>query len=103
MFTDEEYIDATRKLIAAERERVCARLAENPYLKVYRSNANFVLVKILKEDITSEKMFDEAIKRCLTIRDCSTFPFLNNQYFRFCFMLPEQNDRLLDVIFDVVK
>ena len=103
MFTDEEYIAATRKLIAAERERVCGRLAESPYLKAYRSNANFVLVKILKEGITSEKMFDEAIKRCLMIRDCSTFPFLNNQYFRFCFMLPEQNDRLLDVIFDVVK
>ena len=103
MFTDEEYIAATRKLIAEERERVCGRLAENPCLKAFHSNANFVLVKILKEGITSEKMFDEAIKRCLMIRDCSTFPFLNNQYFRFCFMLPEQNDRLLDVIFNVVK
>ena len=29
------------------------------------------------------------------IRNCSTFPFLDNRYFRFCFMLPEQNTALL--------
>ena len=30
------------------------------------------------------------------IRNCSTFPFLNNRFFRFCFMKPEQNDRLIE-------
>jgi threonine-phosphate decarboxylase len=28
------------------------------------------------------------------IRDCSTFPFLDQKYIRFCFMMPEDNDRL---------
>lgn len=31
------------------------------------------------------------------IRDCSTFPFLDQKFIRFCFMMPEDNDKLLDV------
>ena len=31
----------------------------------------------------------------MMIRDCSTFPFLDNKYIRFCVMNPEENDRLL--------
>lgn len=32
------------------------------------------------------------------IRDCSDFHSLNDSYFRFCFMLPEDNTRLLTCI-----
>ena len=32
------------------------------------------------------------------IRDCSDFPFLDSRYFRFCIMMPEKNDELLEVI-----
>jgi threonine-phosphate decarboxylase len=103
MFTDLDYIQQTKELISAERERVCTRLDANPYYKVYQAHANFVLVKILKEGITSEDVFDTAIRQNLMIRDCSTFPFLSNKYFRFCFMLPEQNDRLLKVLSEMVS
>ena len=62
--------------------------------KVYPPNANFLLAKILKDDITSQDLFDRAIRRGMMIRDCSTFPFLDQKYIRFCFMMPEDNDRL---------
>ena len=42
--------------------------------------------------------FDACIRKNLMIRDCSTFPFLNNKYIRLCFMMPEQNDALLEVL-----
>ncbi len=103
MFTDTEYIEQTRKLIGSERERICARLNENPLCKAYQAHANFVLLKILNEHVTSEDLFDAAIRKNLMIRDCSTFPFLNHKYIRFCFMLPEQNDRLLDVLFEALS
>ena len=57
---------------------------------------NFILVKILRDDVTSQDLFDFCIQRGLMIRDCSTFPFLDNHYVRFCIMNPEQNDRLLE-------
>lgn len=100
MFRDEEYIQDTRNLITAERKRICDILDSHPEIKYYTPNANFILVKILKDGITSEDLFDAAIRQNLMIRDCSTFPFLDNKYIRFCFMKAEDNDRLLQVILE---
>lgn len=98
MFTDEEYISQTRELICRERKRVCKKLEESKNFKPFYANANFVLVKIVNGNFTSADVFDAAIHQNLMIRDCSTFPFLSNQYFRFCFMKPEDNDALLHVL-----
>ena len=98
MFTDEEYINETKELISSERTRVSDALANIKGLKVYEPSANFVLVKIENEDITADILFDACIRERMMIRNCCTFPFLDNKYFRLCFMLPEMNDRLLSVI-----
>ena len=103
MFRDEEYIEETRKLISTQRSLVCQKLDASPNFKTFQAHANFVLVKILNDTITSADVFDAAIRQNLMIRDCSTFPFLNNKYFRMCFMLPEQNEKLLDVLFNLAK
>ena len=98
MFTDTDYINATRKLISDERKRICERLDAIKDVNYYEPKANFILVKILNDNITADDVFEAAIKQKLMIRDCSDFPFLNNKYFRFCIMLPEKNDELMDVI-----
>ena len=95
MFTDTGYIQKTRELIASERERVYQELSSWGSLKVYRPTANFILARIEKEGVTADSLFEHAIRQGLMIRNCSTFPFLDNRYFRFCFMLPEQNTLLL--------
>ena len=93
-----EYIERTRNYIAGERDRVCAILRERPELKVYEPKANFVLVRILKEDLDADRLFDHCIRKGLMIRNCSTFPFLSSKYIRFCFMSPEDNNRLLALL-----
>lgn len=103
MFTDQKYISQTRELICRERLRVCSILDKNPDYKVFPAHANFALVKILNKNITSDFVFDTAIRQHLMIRDCSDFPFLNNKYFRFCFMQPEQNDALLRVLQEIKR
>jgi threonine-phosphate decarboxylase len=103
MFTDEEYIKETRALIAKERVRICNKLNDCKSLTYFNPTANFILVKILRDDVTSMDLFEACIRKGLMIRDCSTFPFLNNKFFRFCFMTPELNDKLLEVIFEVLK
>ena len=102
MFRDQDYINETRTLIGTERSRIVSLLQTNPLLKVYEPKANFVLVRIQKETVSSMDLFEAAIRRGLMIRDCSTFPFLDNKYIRFCFMSPEKNDELLQVIFDTL-
>lgn len=103
MFTDEAYIKETRALISKERQRVCQILNQMPEVKAFVPTANFVLVKILKEDVTSLDLFEAAIRKGCMIRDCSTFPFLNNKFIRFCFMTPELNDRLLNILKEALQ
>ena len=98
LFTDTNYINHTKELIFSERERVCKELLTIPGLKVYEPSANFVLVEIEKGNADADILFDEAIRRCLMIRNCSTFEGLNNKFFRLCFMMPEDNNKLLDCI-----
>lgn len=98
MFSDEAYIKKTRELISSERSRIYEQLENCPDFKVYPSSANFLLVKIQKEGVTSQDLFDRAIRQGLMIRDCSTFPFLDQKYIRFCFMNPEDNNRLLNCL-----
>ena len=103
MFTDESYIQDTRTLIANERERICKLLDTCKNVQYFAPTANFILVKILREDVTSMDLFEAAIRKGLMIRDCSTFPFLNNKFFRFCFMTPERNDELINVLLGVLN
>ena len=98
MFRDGEYIEQTKRLISSERARIFDLLKKNPDFKVYEPSGNFMLVRILKENVTSQDLFDRAIREKMMIRDCSTFPFLDNKYVRFCIMKREDNDRLLDCL-----
>lgn len=102
MFPDEEYIRHTRELICRERDRLYNELSTWDSVTVYEASANFILMKIRKPGITSQDLFDHCIRKGLMIRDCSTFPFLDDHFVRFCVMLPEQNDRLLEAFKEVL-
>lgn len=95
MFPDTEYIRLTREMIDLERERIYKEMSEWDSVTVYEPKANFILVRIRKPGVTSQDLFDHCIRKGLMIRDCSTFPFLDDHFVRFCVMKPEQNERLL--------
>lgn len=98
MFEDTKYIIDTKNYIAKERNRIYSRLLSIPALKVYKPTANFIMCKIISGDKTAQDLFDEAIKEKLMIRDCASFTFLDESFFRLCFMKEEDNNRLLEVI-----
>ncbi len=100
MFQDEAYIRETKNLISSERKRLYELFQQRNDFKVYKPSGNFMLVKILKENFTSQDLFDRAIRRGMMIRDCSTFPFLDDKYIRFCFMKPEMNHTLVSCILE---
>ena len=102
MMTDTEYQKKTWELIDSERRRMTAVLRAWESVKVYPARANFIFMRILREDVTAGDLFVHCIKKGLMIRDCSTFPFLGDRYVRFCVMLPADNDRLLDAMAEVL-
>ena len=98
MFRDQEYISRTRNLILSERDRMYREIKKLPAFKPYFPYANFLLLRILKPDITSFDIFELCIKNNLMIRDCSSFQCLDGEFIRFCIMMPEDNSRLLKVL-----
>ena len=95
MFKDQEYISRTRELILTERDRMYQAVSQMPDYKTYEPYANFLLVKIVKDGITSFDVFERCIRAGLMIRDCSSFQCLDGEFIRFCVMMPEANTRLL--------
>ena len=53
LLQDQEYIRKTRDLILSERDKMCTEISKINMLTVYPAYANFVLVKIEKEGVTS--------------------------------------------------
>lgn len=98
MFQDKDYITATRDLVLSERQRMYELFQASERFRPYKPTANFMLLRIMDDDLTSQDLFDRAIREGMMIRDCSTFPFLNDKFIRFCFMKPEDNDRLAECL-----
>lgn len=103
MFQDKAYIAATKELISSERERVFRILSGWDTVKVYEPVGNFILMKILKPGVDAQMLFEHCIRQKMMVRNCSTFPFLDSQYVRFCIMMPEQNDRLLESFGELLR
>ena len=95
MFSDHQYIHETKIFTNKERNYCRSELNSIPSVKYYDSYGNFILVRILKEGISSYDVFEHCIKKGLMIRDCSDFPGLDDHYIRFCFMSHEKNMELI--------
>lgn len=95
MFKDTEFIKKSKKLIVSERNKIIKELSELNKIKIYDTQSNFILIKILDKNITSAKVFDSLIKDKIVIRDASDFPYLGNHFLRFCILSPENNDLLI--------
>ena len=102
MFTDVEYRKRTRDLISQENSLICSALRARKTLKVFTPAANFVLLKLQKEGMTSAKVFDHCIRKGLMIRDCSNFLGLGSEYIRFCFLRPEDDDLLVNTLLEIL-
>ncbi len=97
MFSDEAYINGSKEFTYKERAYCLGRLNTMKQAKAYDSYGNFILVKILKEGVTSYDLFEACIKKGFMIRDCSDFAGLGDSFVRFCFMEHEKNAALMDV------
>lgn len=95
---DSDYIKKTRELIESERTRIYRNLQKISSLKTFKPSANFFLVQILKDGVTSFDVFDALIRQKLMVRDCSSFESLNGEFIRFCIMNPADNTRLLQAL-----
>lgn len=91
-----EFIAETRSRVKSERERLRTALAEQ--FAVYPSDAPFLLFDVGDRSVSD--ICQHARKQGVVLRDARTFRGLDN-HIRVAVRLPEENDRLLEVLADV--
>lgn len=91
-----EWLKESAARIRAERERFSAALV-SAGAKVYKSEANFLLVQTKKPAVRA------LAEKGITVRDCSGFFGLNDRFFRAAVRGKEDNDLLAAALTEVLK
>jgi threonine-phosphate decarboxylase len=100
---DTDFIAKTRSLIAKEKKQLAKMLEETGYLKVFPSQTNFLLVKILNQKITSPCLKQKLAEKGILIRDCSTFCGLDDSYIRVTVRGFSENQKLIEAVKETLK
>jgi threonine-phosphate decarboxylase len=95
---DIEFIKKSRLLISKSKRQMLEMFKTVPWLKVYPSETNFLLIEIIRKDLTSTQLAEGLAKNGLLIRDCKDFDGLNNRFFRVTVRKPEENRKLVEQI-----
>jgi len=100
---DKDFIENTKRAITREKAKLVKMLKEIGSLRVFPSETDFLLVKILDKKITSIMLKEELAKEGILIRDCSTFVGLDDSYFRVTVRSSRENLKLIKTLRDVLK
>ncbi|GAB6149877.1 pyridoxal phosphate-dependent aminotransferase [Clostridium novyi] len=103
IFKDKEYISKSQKWINEEREFLFNKLKEFRDLTVFKSNANFHLLKINREDIDAYDLKELLIKEGVLIRVPKGFYKLSDSYFRLAIKDRESNEFLIRKLKKIFK
>jgi threonine-phosphate decarboxylase len=95
---DTQFITESRLLLSKSKRQMLEMLKTVSWLKVYPSETNFLLIEIVKKDLTSAQLAEALAKKGLLIRNCEDFDGLNNKFFRATVRRPEENKKLVQQI-----
>ena len=101
MLDDKEYIEKSEKWILEEKEFMYKELSEFQYLKAYKTECNFILLKI--QNISSASLRDKMIEKNILIRDASNFKFLDYHFIRLAIKDRESNIKVLEALADIME
>ena len=97
---ERDYLEATKRLIGPERERMKGKLVELGF-QVYPSQANYIFFRdpVWKE---GDSLYDRLLRQGVLIRNCGNYPGLDGSYYRICVKTAEENDCFLRYLTEAV-
>ena len=90
-----EYVEAGRQIIFRESAWMKEKMRQLG-LTVYPSEANYIFF------YGPEDLFERCVAKGILIRDCSNYPGLKKGYYRVAVKLHEQNEKLIEVLEEVL-
>lgn len=97
---DWSHMKKTRALIQRERERLLSELRLLPGVDPFPAAANFLFIRL--SSIDAPTLTRKLGLRGILIRDCSSFPGLNNRFVRIAVRGPRENKRLLQALREIL-
>ncbi|PKL15774.1 MAG: threonine-phosphate decarboxylase [Spirochaetae bacterium HGW-Spirochaetae-5] len=97
LLSDLNYLHETRRVISEEKFFLSDNLKNIPWLKIYSSSVNYMLLKI-QNGMTSSELESELLKRKIMIRNASNFMFLDNTFIRIAVKDRRSNILLLEAL-----
>ena len=101
MLDDKEYIKKSEKWILEEKKFMYKELSDFQYIKAYKTECNFILLKIY--NISSASLRDKMIEKNILIRDASNFKFLDFHFVRLAIKDRESNLKLLETLDTIME
>ncbi|HTY75233.1 MAG TPA: histidinol-phosphate transaminase [Candidatus Nanoarchaeia archaeon] len=92
---DEEHLRKTLQLVKDEKAFLLSELAKLNSLKIYPSDANFLLIDVRKTGLTAALLREKMLGHSVLIRDCSSFTSLDQYYIRVAVKTRLENEKLL--------
>jgi cobyric acid synthase CobQ/L-threonine-O-3-phosphate decarboxylase len=93
---DREYIRQTQLYVRQQREALAAALKALPSLTVYPGEANFLLLRLDRNDLDAPALARRLLADGIAIRVCDNFDGLDSRYFRVAVRREDENARLCD-------
>ena len=104
---DTKYIEKTLNWITDEKKYMYERLNEISGIKPYKTEVNFICVKIKNELISKglnvKKLREKMMEEGILIRDASNFKFLDERFFRLAIKDRESNDRVIQALKKILE
>lgn len=95
---DRDFLRDTRRKITSEKKYISGKLKRFATLKVYASEANFFLVRILEKNVNAGWLRERLISHRILIRDCSNFRSLDRSFFRISVKDRYKNRKLISAL-----
>ncbi|MBI2119881.1 MAG: aminotransferase class I/II-fold pyridoxal phosphate-dependent enzyme [Elusimicrobia bacterium] len=98
----EKFMIDSSRMLALLKNNLIKDLQLNPFLKIFKSSTNFLLVKILNPKFKSSELTESLLKKGILIRSCNDFFGLEqDQYLRIAVRKENENNRLLDKLKEI--
>ena len=104
ILNDIEYIKNTEKWILEERKYFTDSLKEieeNKKIKIYATETNFILIKLL--EMTSEEFKSRMEEKNILVRNASNFKFLDKSFVRLAIKDRVKNEKVIKAMKEVLK
>jgi len=101
MLDDKEYIEKSEKWILEEKKFMYKELSEFQYIKAYKTECNFILIKIY--NTSSASLRDKMIEKNILIRDASNFKFLDYHFVRLAIKDRKSNLKMMETLAEFVE